>query len=148
MGASHSRSITRSDDLDMLIVEILTGPGGDARVGGIRATETSAQAARENGAALVEQPRRPCPPGLAVGAALVGLFLLGLVGWVAWNPGALLGRAAPGLPLLLPQCVRGRPGERRPLARARGELRGGERALLRAHGDCHHAGRRRDPPVP
>jgi len=27
MGASHSRSITRSDDLDMLIVEILTAPG-------------------------------------------------------------------------------------------------------------------------
>jgi cytochrome c-type biogenesis protein len=37
------------------------------------------------------KPPRPFPPGLATGAALAGLFLLGLVGWVAWNQGALVG---------------------------------------------------------
>lgn len=55
------------------------------------ATETSEHAERDEGAALVEQPHRPFPSALAAGAALAGLVLLGLVGWIAWNQGALVG---------------------------------------------------------
>ncbi|MBI4270423.1 MAG: hypothetical protein HY615_08820 [Candidatus Rokubacteria bacterium] len=55
------------------------------------ATEASEHAERGDGAAFVEQPRRRYPLALAAGAALAGLVLLGLVGWVAWNHGALVG---------------------------------------------------------
>jgi cytochrome c-type biogenesis protein len=40
---------------------------------------------------VVEQPRRQLSPGLAAAAAIAGLLLLALVGWVAWNQGALVG---------------------------------------------------------
>lgn len=41
--------------------------------------------------AVVSRAGRRLAPGLAVGAALVGLLLLALVGWMAWNQGALVG---------------------------------------------------------
>jgi cytochrome c-type biogenesis protein len=39
----------------------------------------------------VYRARRPVAPGVVVGAALAGLLLLALVGWVAWNQGARVG---------------------------------------------------------
>src|SRR3989304_10009804 len=41
--------------------------------------------------AVVHREGRPLAPGLAVGAALAGLLVLALVGWAAWNQGALVG---------------------------------------------------------
>lgn len=55
----------------------------------MRATETSSDARRAG--EVVDQPRRQLSPGLATAAAAGGLVLLGLVGWVAWNQGALVG---------------------------------------------------------
>lgn len=53
------------------------------------ATETSKEVGRAG--AVIDQPRRHCSPGLAAATAIAGLVLLGLVGWVAWNQGALVG---------------------------------------------------------
>jgi cytochrome c-type biogenesis protein len=51
--------------------------------------ETSSAAKRRD-AALIERVRSQLP-GLAAGPALAGLLLLGLIGWAAWNYGALGG---------------------------------------------------------
>jgi cytochrome c-type biogenesis protein len=53
------------------------------------ATETPKEVGRAGG--VIDQPRRQHSPGLAAAAAIAGLLLLVLAGWVAWNQGALVG---------------------------------------------------------
>lgn len=55
----------------------------------MRATETSNDAKGE--AAVVDRQRRRGSPGLRAVGAAGGLVLLALIGWVAWNQGALVG---------------------------------------------------------
>ncbi len=53
------------------------------------ATETSNDVRRAG--TVIPQRGRQLSPGLAVAAAIAGLLLVVLVGWVAWNQGALVG---------------------------------------------------------
>jgi cytochrome c-type biogenesis protein len=52
---------------------------------------TSPSIERERARAAATEPRRQPASNLTALAALGGLVLLGLVGWVAWNQGALIG---------------------------------------------------------
>ena len=52
------------------------------------ATETPERA---DTGAIIDQTRRRLSPGATVATSAVGLLILGFVGWVAWNQGALVG---------------------------------------------------------
>jgi cytochrome c-type biogenesis protein len=55
------------------------------------ATETSEKVRPAESGAALDQPVARRSPVLMAGAALGGLVLLGAIGWVAWNQGALVG---------------------------------------------------------
>ncbi len=52
------------------------------------ATETSE---RTDTGAVIDGTRRPFSPGVRIATSVAGLLLLAVVGWVAWNHGALVG---------------------------------------------------------
>src|SRR2546428_3055832 len=52
------------------------------------ATETSERA---DTGAVIDGTRRPLSLGVKAAASVAGLLLLSVVGWVAWNQGALVG---------------------------------------------------------
>ena len=52
------------------------------------ATETSE---RTDTGAVIDGTRRPFSPGVRIATSVAGLLLLAVVGWVAWNRGALVG---------------------------------------------------------
>ena len=52
------------------------------------ATETSE---RTDTGAVIDGTRRPFSPGVRIATSVAGLLLLSVVGWVAWNHGALVG---------------------------------------------------------
>jgi len=53
------------------------------------ATETSNDTRRAG--AVIDRPGRQVSSGLATAAAAGGLVILGIIGWIAWNQGALVG---------------------------------------------------------
>jgi cytochrome c-type biogenesis protein len=52
------------------------------------ATETSE---RTDTGAVIDGTRRPFSPGVRIATSVAGLLILAVVGWVAWNRGALVG---------------------------------------------------------
>jgi cytochrome c-type biogenesis protein len=52
------------------------------------ATETSERA---DTGAVIDGTRRPFSPGVRIATSVAGLLILAVVGWVAWNRGALVG---------------------------------------------------------